>query len=85
MKTIYIITVDTRHGKDSILVKTEPTDMDLGLIENYYINAYDLEYVHAEYHMAMPIDDIPNSVTHYIDLRFFEKSNHKVTTHHREQ
>jgi len=40
--------------------------MDLGLIENYYINAYDLEYVHAEYYMAMPVKEIPKSVTHYI-------------------
>ena len=66
MNTIYIITVDTRHGTDSILVKTKPTDIDLGLIENYYLNAYDLAHAHAEYYMAMPVDDIPKSVTHYI-------------------
>ena len=66
MNTIYIITVDTRHGTDSILVKTKPSHMDLGLMENYYLKAYDLENVHVEYYMAMPVDDIPESVTHYI-------------------
>ena len=66
MKYLYIITVDTRHGTDSIIVKTKPTDMDLGLLENYYLKAYDLPNVHVEYHMAMPVDDIPKSVTHYI-------------------
>jgi len=66
MNTIYIITIDTRHGTDNILVKTKPTDMDLGLIENYYLKAHDLTHVHVEYHMAMPVEEIPNSVTHYI-------------------
>jgi hypothetical protein len=66
MKTIYIITVDTRHGTDNILVTSEPTHMDLGLIENYYLKAYDLKNVHVEYYMAMPVNEIPKSVTHYI-------------------
>lgn len=67
MKYLYIITVDTRYGTDSIIVKTEPTDMDMGLLENYYLKAYDLEYVHAEYYMAMPVKEIPKSVTDYIE------------------
>ena len=66
MNTIYIITVDTKHGTDSILVKTRPTDMDLGLIENYYLTAYDLDNVHVGYDTAMHVDDIPKSVTDYI-------------------
>ena len=63
---IHIITVDTKHGTDNILVKTKPTDMDIGLIENYYLTAYDLENVHVGYDTAMHVNDIPESVTHYI-------------------
>lgn len=66
MKYIYVITVDTRHGADSILVKTKPTVMDLDLLKNYYLKAYDLPNVHVEYYMHMPVEEIPKSVTHYI-------------------
>ncbi len=66
MNTIYIITVDTRHGTDCILVKTKPTDMDIGLIENHYLKAYDLHDAYAEYDKSINIEDIPESVTHYI-------------------
>lgn len=58
---------------DVIIVKTQPTDMDIGLIENYYYNAYDLEYVNAQYYEATPVDKIPESVTDYIAQ---QKNNH---------
>ena len=64
--TIYIIKVDTRHGTDSILVTTKPTDMDMGLIENYYLKAYDLENVHVEYYESMPVDEIPESALQWV-------------------
>ncbi len=68
MNTIYIITVDTRHGTDSILVKTKPEDWELDKLEDYYLKAYDLEGVHVEYYMHMPVNEIPESVTHYIAI-----------------
>ena len=66
MNIVYIITVDTRHGLDVIVVKTQPTDADISLLEDYYLKAYDLEHVHVEYYMATPVDEIPESVTDYI-------------------
>ena len=66
MITIYIITVDTRHGKDIILITTKPTDTDIDLIKNHYLKAYDLDDLHVEYHESMPVNEIPKSVTQYI-------------------
>ncbi len=64
MKTIHTITVDTRHGMDVILVRTEPTDTDLALIENYYLTQFDLHNVSVDYtgreiakHIATDVKD----------------------------
>lgn len=65
MENIYIIKIDTKYGTDSIFVKTKPTHMDIGLIENHYLKAYDLENVHI-YSKPMSVTEIPESVTHYI-------------------
>ena len=65
---LYIITVETKHGNtDTIIVKTKPTHMDLGLIENYYLTEYNLENVHVEYREKLSIQDIPRSVTEWIE------------------
>lgn len=66
MKTIYVITVETRHGVDSILVTTEPTHKDLGLIENYYLTAYDLRNVHVDYYQGVHLNKIPTTVNQWI-------------------
>ena len=66
MKTIYIITVDTRHGTDTILVKTKPTDIDMGLIENYYLTQFDLPNVHVDYYESLPTEAISESVNDWI-------------------
>jgi len=65
--SIYIIHVETRHGTDTILVRKEPTRMDLGLIENYYLTQFDLPNVHVDYVDSIVYQDIPKSVTEYID------------------
>lgn len=65
--SIYIIHVETRHGTDTILVRQEPTRMDLDLIKNYYLTEFDLPDVYVDYVDSIVYQDIPKSVKEYID------------------
>lgn len=63
---IYTVTIETKHGTDSLLVKTEPTIKDLERIENHFRKAYDIEDVYALNSHSIHIEDIPHSITHFI-------------------
>ena len=64
--TIYTVTIETKHGTDSLLVKTEPTIKDLEQIENYFRKAYGVNDVYALNSHSIHIKDIPQSITHFI-------------------
>ena len=82
MNTIYIITVDTRHGMDVILVKTEPTQMDLGRIENYYLTQFDLHNVSVDYHEKHIAEQIATDVKDWIHNELYQNFKTDIPPKH---